>query len=258
MATGFISSTVSRLCLGFLLVPAFAAAQGPVVVGQGTASYYRADFRGQTASGEAYHPELFTASHATLPLGSWVRVTNLKSGQSVLVRINDRSPYIAGNLIDVSRAAAEKLDLLRDGYADVSVTLLAAAPPAELGAAATEKPVPTQELASGPSPKGLTPVSGSLPPPVNLPKAASTEPTRPVLRVQFGAFHELASAIQTQEELRALGVETVIYRRENTLPGEPLFRLVTSGGFAEQAAADRWLDYMKRKSGRYPEAYVTR
>lgn len=235
-----------------MLLSALAVAQEPVAIGQGTASYYRSDFRGLTASGEVYHPDLFTAAHASLPLGSWVKVTNVTSGQSVLVRVNDRSPFVAGNIIDVSRAAAEKLDLLRSGYAEVSLALVPAVPAG--GSPSAKTPASSKTTAAVNSPESLTPVSGSLPPPV---RKATVEPTRPVLRVQFGAFHDLNPANETQAELRAMGVETVIYRRENPQPGEPLYRLVTSGGFAEQAAAERWLDYVKRKTGRYPGAYVT-
>ncbi len=242
-----LQSHLSRLWLGLFLAPAFALAEGPVLLGQGTASYYRPGYVAQTASGEPYHPELFTAAHASLPMGSWVRVTNLKTRQSVLVRINDRSPFMAGNIIDVSLAAAEKLSLLKHGYEEVSLALLESTPSLE---ASTTNPV------SG-SPNRLTPVSGALPPPVTATRQVVAEPTRPVLRVQFGTFYELSPANQAQAELRTLGVDTVIYRRDGIRPGDPLFRLVTSGGFAEQAAAERWLEYIKRKTGRYPDACVT-
>jgi len=176
-----------------------------------------------------------------------VRVTNLKTGQSVLVRVNDRSPFVAGNIIDVSLAAAEKLSLLKNGYEEVSLALLESTPPLEASATSSQSKGPDR----------LTPVSGSLPPPVPAARQVVSEPTRPVLRVQFGTFHDLSVANQAQSELRGLSVDTVIYRRDSVRPGEPLFRLVTSGGFAEQAAAERWLEYIKRKSGRYPDACVT-
>jgi len=257
MVNGSLQLFLSRTLAGWILLSAFAGAQEAVTSApaQGTASYYRSDFQGVTASGESYHPELYTAAHATLPLGSWIKVTNLRTGQSVFVRVNDRSPFVAGNLIDVSRAAAEKLDLLREGYAEVTISLLST-PPA--GVAGGVK-VPAASSPTAPATKtqeSLTPVSGALPPPVRPTKSGS-EPIRPVLRVQFGAFHELNPASQTQKELRDLGVDTVIYLRESPSPGEPIYRLVTSGGFAEAAGAQRWLEYIQKKSGRYTEAYVT-
>lgn len=66
--------------------------------------------------------EALTAAHPTLPFGSKVRVENLRNGRSVVVRINDRGPFAKGRVIDVSRAAAEKLGMMRAGVARVSVT----------------------------------------------------------------------------------------------------------------------------------------
>jgi rare lipoprotein A len=259
IVNGSLQLFLSRILAGWILLSALAGAQEPVTSAptQGTASYYRSDFQGTTASGESYHPELYTAAHATLPLGSWVKVTNLRTGQSVFVRVNDRSPFVAGNLIDVSRAAAEKLDLLREGYAQVTISLLPTPPAGVAGAGAAKVPTGTNPAApAAKTQDSLTPVSGALPPPVRPSKSAS-EPIRPVLRVQFGAFHELNPASQAQKELRDLGVDTVIYLRESPSPGEPIYRLVTSGGFAEAAGAQRWLEYIQKKSGQYKEAYVT-
>lgn len=71
------------------------------------ASYYCCQFHGQkTASGEIFNQNALTAAHRTLPFGTMVRVTNKRNGKSVVVRINDRGPFIAGRVIDLSRAAA--------------------------------------------------------------------------------------------------------------------------------------------------------
>jgi rare lipoprotein A len=86
----------------------------------GRASWY--DIASRTASGEAMDGDDLTAAHRTLPFGSKVRVANLANGRSVVVRINDRGPFTAGRVIDVSRAAAEKLGMIRSGVARVSVT----------------------------------------------------------------------------------------------------------------------------------------
>ncbi|MFZ9396190.1 MAG: septal ring lytic transglycosylase RlpA family protein, partial [Erythrobacter sp.] len=77
------------------------------------------------ASGEHYDPAQFTAAHRTLPFGSLVRVTNPRNGQQVTVRINDRGPFGHGRVIDLSRAAAEELDLVRAGVGEVELELLA-------------------------------------------------------------------------------------------------------------------------------------
>ncbi len=89
----------------------------------GHASYYSDAFTGRrTASGEAYDPDEFTGAHRTLPFGTQVRVTDRTSGRSVVVRINDRGPWGKGRVIDVSRAAARELGLIRRGIGQVELT----------------------------------------------------------------------------------------------------------------------------------------
>jgi rare lipoprotein A len=92
----------------------------------GHASWYGPRFHGKkTASGGIYDQSEFTAAHRFLPLGSKVRVTNLQNEKSVDVEINDRGPFIAGRIIDLSRAAAKALEMLEDGITRVRIELLA-------------------------------------------------------------------------------------------------------------------------------------
>ena len=92
---------------------------------QGIASWYGYDGSGsRTASGERYRPEGLTAAHRTLPMGTKVRVTNTRTGQSVVVRINDRGPYIRGRVIDLSAGAARVLGMINSGVAHVQVEVL--------------------------------------------------------------------------------------------------------------------------------------
>ena len=96
-------------------------------VEQGVASWYGPDFHGgRTATGETYDMNAMTGAHPTLPLPTWVRVTNLENGRSVVVRLNDRGPFAKDRIIDLSRAAAEQLDMIRKGTARVEVRSLAA------------------------------------------------------------------------------------------------------------------------------------
>jgi rare lipoprotein A len=95
-------------------------------LGRGTASYYAARFDGRrTASGERFDNDEMTAAHRTLPFGSRVRVTNPANGRSVVVRINDRGPFSHGRMIDVSRAAADRLGLVARGHGMVELALIA-------------------------------------------------------------------------------------------------------------------------------------
>ena len=88
----------------------------------GRASYYAARFDGRkTANGEIFSNKKLTAAHLTLPFGTLVRVTNLKNSKSVVVRINDRGPYVKSRIIDLSHAAADSLDIIHSGWAMVKV-----------------------------------------------------------------------------------------------------------------------------------------
>ena len=88
----------------------------------GQASWYKMGFK--TASGERFKPNGLTAAHRTLPFGTRVRVKNLRNGKSVVVRINDRGPFIKSRIIDVSKGAAQRIGLIRAGVTKVSVQVV--------------------------------------------------------------------------------------------------------------------------------------
>ncbi len=138
------------LAIGFLIV-GLGAAQGPNIseakpapvssvqekpevrtqVGKtkpyqvGTASWYGQTFQGkETASGEPYQMYDMTAAHLTLPMGSYVKVTNLRNGKAVVVRINDRGPVVPGRIIDVSYGAAQALQMKAHGLQRVRLDLV--------------------------------------------------------------------------------------------------------------------------------------
>ncbi len=131
----------------------------------GYASWYGTKFQGRlTADGEIYNMYALTAAHRTLPFGTLVKVTNLSNGRSVVVRINDRGPFVAGRIIDLSKAAAEIIGM--PGIAEVRLQILGTATPAQFAAMQRE------ELASAhlalpaedkqPSPQGAE-VAAALP-----------------------------------------------------------------------------------------------
>ena len=126
MGTG-IRKIAGRVALAALFASACATSHASAPAGAfapmvGHASYYSDAFTGRrTASGEAYDPQEFTGAHRTLPFGTHVRVTDQASGRSVVVRINDRGPWGKGRLIDVSRAAARELGLIRRGVGQVEL-----------------------------------------------------------------------------------------------------------------------------------------
>jgi rare lipoprotein A len=186
----------------------------------GIASWYGPTFYGRhTANGEMYDGNALTAAHQTLPMPVNVRVTNLENGKSLIVRVNDRGPYARGRIIDLSKRAAELLDVVATGTARVRVTYLGradinGAPPQEtppvianaLPAAPAGK-VTTVALASVPgaavAPSGKTrpmPTASSIPVEMfvnNQPNGQVTRmPVPPVTRlyVQLGAFSKLDNA----------------------------------------------------------------
>lgn len=108
-----------RVLLLFLLLPGVIGC-APKIVQTGKASYYGKAFKNKpTASGQKFKPRKRTAAHPDLPFGTKVRVTNLKNGRSVKVRINDRGPFVKGRIIDLSRGAARRIDMIQDGVVNV-------------------------------------------------------------------------------------------------------------------------------------------
>lgn len=111
-----------------LLTAVYAGGQVSVqqdVLERGLASYYAGKFQGRlTANGEIFDTNRFTAAHKTLPFQTIVRVTNESSGESVLVRINDRGPFVAGRIIDLSRVAAEAIGMVGKGLAQVKLQVV--------------------------------------------------------------------------------------------------------------------------------------
>ena len=109
-----------------------ASARGFIQEGQ--ASWYGRDFHGRkTANGETYDMYALTAAHKTLPLGTWVKVTNLANFQEVTVRINDRGPFVQGRIIDLSHTGAKSIGMLDQGTAPVRIEALGTAERREIG-----------------------------------------------------------------------------------------------------------------------------
>ena len=106
----------------------------PIVTETGLASWYGPPYHNRRGSnGEVYNMHAMTAAHRTFPLGSIVRVTNVKTGSTALVRITDRGPFIPGRILDLSLAAARKLNVWQPGTAEVRVQLMQTPVPIDFG-----------------------------------------------------------------------------------------------------------------------------
>ena len=186
----------------------------------GIASWYGPTFYGHhTANGEMYDGNALTAAHKTLPMPVNVRVTNLENGKSLIVRVNDRGPYARGRIIDLSKRAAELLDVVQTGTARVRVTYIARADingaPVSSTPAAIASALPAAPTAKVDSDAlAIVPGAAVAPPPTQartMPSApipsqmfAQDQPTGQVTRVpvpavthlyvQLGAFSKLGNA----------------------------------------------------------------
>jgi rare lipoprotein A (peptidoglycan hydrolase) len=137
---GYVFAAATVACSALLLA-------GPVEAGSkikqvGMASWYKMGT--QTANGERYDPMGITAAHPSLPFDTKVRVTNPDNGKSVVVRINDRGPFAGGRIIDLSQGAAQEINLVRAGIAQVKIEVLGPGPAATETAAADSAPPPSR------------------------------------------------------------------------------------------------------------------
>ena len=187
-------------------------------VERGVASWYGPDFHGHnTSSGEVYDMYGMTAAHRTLPIPCYARVTNLGNGRSIIVRINDRGPFVANRIIDLSYSAATRLDIVRTGTAFVELRTLTAGdaraetPPAQAAAATIMSPAaPTAPL---------TPVAPAVPiAPSAAPDTATVGPgaastaapaTTVALYIQVGAYADPVNAQRVLDRLQSSGIPHV-------------------------------------------------
>ena len=225
----------------------------------GVASWYGPTFYGKhTANGEMYDGNQLTAAHKTLPMPVNVRVTNLDNGKSLVVRVNDRGPYARGRIIDLSKRAAELLDVVQTGTARVRVTYLGRADINGAPPPSTTPPAIASALPAAPSGKvdtsalGIVPGAAVAPAPSRpaapiqpIPSqmfAAADQPTGKVTRVpvpvvthlyvQLGAFSKLENA---KALLNRVGGDLRISTLQRG--GQTLYR-VRSGPLSSVADAD--------------------
>lgn len=186
----------------------------------GVGSWYGPGFHGNlTANGETYNMDDYTAAHPTLPLPSFVEVTNLDNGKAIVVRVNDRGPFAKNRIIDLSRAAASKISMIGPGSANVRVRYLGPAPrDIEAPVLAEQRPALQQtEYRPAPNPTPQT-VLASLPDHF----------------VQMGSFRDKQNAELLQSRLRSVEPSAdVVFARVN---GSKYYRVMV-GPFASKQDA---------------------
>ena len=177
---------------------------------RGLASWYGPGFHAErTASGETYDMYAMTAAHKTLPIPTYLRVTNLKNNRSVIVRVNDRGPFVGGRIIDLSYTAAHRLDMIRDGTAPVEIRAVDTAEPM-FAERTARRPAPARATAPD-TPSVTSPVaSPSVTSPVTSPGAGGLSLDARFL--QTGSFAEPANAESMVRSLAAAGIRNTRIR----------------------------------------------
>jgi rare lipoprotein A len=198
---------------------------------RGVASWYGPGFhKVRTSIGEPYDMYGMTAAHKTLPLPAYVRVTNLQNGRSVVVRVNDRGPFVGNRIIDLSYTAASKLDMLRNGTAMVEVRSLDVAP-------ALEAPISAADSAPAAAPLTVSPVDTASPVAVSAAVPAA-------LFIQVGAFSDPNNANRLVEKLHG-GDYGKVFVRDNEIAGRRMYR-VRIGPVPDVAEFDRIVAALER------------
>ena len=207
---------------------------------RGVASWYGPTFHGgNTSSGEPYDMYAMTAAHKTLPLPAYVRVTNLLNGRSVVVRVNDRGPFVGNRIIDLSYTAAAKLDMLRNGTAMVEVRTIDPSAPPPVITASVAPPAPGAPTGV---PAAVAPAAAA--PTTAVPNASGAAAVNPPLFVQAGAFSDPANAERLAEKLRGGGFGK-IFVRDDRIAGRRMYR-VRIGPVSNVAAFDRVVAALER------------
>jgi rare lipoprotein A len=209
-------------------------------VERGVASWYGPGFhKVRTSIGEPYDMYGMTAAHKTLPLPAYVRVTNLQNGRSVVVRVNDRGPFVGNRIIDLSYTAASKLDMLRNGTAMVEVRSLDAPPTLNAATTNAAAPVDAPVTAAGFAP-AATPQADSPSGTVSF----VAVPAPGSLFIQAGAFSDPKNAERLVERLRG-GAYGKVFVRDNEIAGRRMYR-VRIGPVPDVAEFDRIVAALER------------
>jgi rare lipoprotein A len=245
---------VVLLLVGLSLV-GICGAQAPnsqfgIFTQEGVASWYGVEFGGRpTASGEIFTPSQLTAAHPTLPFGTMLKVTNKQNNKSVVVRVNDRGPFVSARIIDLSQGAAEQLDIISTGTAPVLVESLEAIalpmdngrplrPPSQEILSPPAAPVPRASAASRPSSAGRQyPESRELPAPSGASAAVppASAPAPATVSVPETPAPVVADAFTGQPVQTAPGRTAPV--RQNQAPVEAA-QPVVQGGIASDPVKD--------------------
>lgn len=226
---------------------------------RGQASWYGEDFHGKrTSSGEPYNMHAMTAAHKTLPLPTYVRVTNLQNRREVIVRVNDRGPFHDDRIIDLSFAAATELDILRNGTAEVEVTTVdPVRAAANLEPPRRANPEPAHKdpvVAATQRPRASTEAPGDVLAPDEIPVGATApaldaeEDTAPIV-VELPADEPAPPVTPTRPDTRVAAAAA---------PASPQGHYLQVGAFSEAKNAEAMVTRLRRAGFDTTAVYPTR
>jgi rare lipoprotein A len=217
---------ITTVILSLLLCAGAATAQEV-----GIASFYHDFFNGKrTASGELYDSRKLTAAHKSLPIGTMIKVTNLSNDRSIVVRVNDRGPYVKGRVLDLSRAAADQLGYVAAGSAKVSVEVI------------TNNVIEIKDTVPLSQPKDLLYMISEVDTTVKMEYG-----------IKLGSYEDPKIAFTVTKELKAK-YNAAAYVQNIKLVKGSLYRIYV-GNFATQEEADKLLATLKKN---YPECKVVK
>lgn len=218
------------------------------------ASYYADKFHGRkTANGEIFNMYDFTAAHKSLPFNSILKVTNISNGKSVTVRVNDRGPFVAGREIDLSKAAAQKLDMIGSGTAKVSIEILQRGAETAISTATAKKAgesAGANVVSSKPkttAPSEAAPSSSKINEEVAVLKEEAVKDLR--WDIQVGSFGERANAEALAQKLLKSGFKNVVYQKGEGITRVVLRDIPTANvqGFLNQLEEKGFKDYLVKR-----------
>jgi rare lipoprotein A len=249
----YLTAITLLLCLFTLQ---FATAQNE----EGLAAYYNDALQNKkTASGEPYDKDKYTGAHKTLPFGTIVRVTRLDTEESVEVRINDRGPHTKGRIIDLSRVAAEKIDLIKAGVTRVKIEVLPSEGPPPAPAPPAEKPVDSGVVkpTNPEPPKTPSPEKPKMEEPAetvgskdfntyDLYKVQLLRPEKSGFGVQVASLTSYANAMRQIAELQEMWFNNILVSVEPGKNNEPIYKILL-GPFPDRETAKSYENELKNK-----------
>jgi len=213
------------------------------------ASFYAKKFHGKlTASGETFDMYKMTAAHKTLPFGTIVKVTNLTNNESIVVKINDRGPFVANRVLDLSYAAAKKLGYINKGLARVKAEVIKLGDNSRRQASAAninEEEAPAENTTTNNENQTPENTSAMVIAPNNEQSAEQRASGR-LLRIQLGAFKSKENAQQHLEKLKTLGITAEVVEVRSM--DHYYYKVYTLEKFRELSKAMQVLDTIRAKN----------